>query len=131
MKYNLNCSTFDFVFNGHGLEPYTGYSLIYYIDPGLGPWTELPRIVILATGTSNGGGNVHLSGSKDTGSIPYTNDDNYPEGGKIWLVLTADIDLDVFTFKMAWNTTEYLFEYDLITIPNPVATGRRDSLECT
>ena len=33
MKYNLSGSTFDFVFNGQGLEADTGYSLIYYADP--------------------------------------------------------------------------------------------------
>ena len=32
MKYNLSGSTFDFVFNGHGLQPNTDYSLIYYAD---------------------------------------------------------------------------------------------------
>lgn len=33
MKYNLEGPTFDFVFNGHGLEPNTEYSLIYYGNP--------------------------------------------------------------------------------------------------
>jgi hypothetical protein len=30
MKYNRSGETFDFVFNGHGLVPDTGYTLIYW-----------------------------------------------------------------------------------------------------
>jgi hypothetical protein len=115
MKHNLTGLTFSFVFNGHQLQPETEYSLIYYVDPGPGTWTVLPEIVVLASGASNGGGNLHLSGNRDTGSIPYGDDVNYPDGGKIWLVLTADIDTEASTFKWAWNPTEYLFEYDLLT----------------
>ena len=34
MKYNLLGEEFEFVFNGHGLEPGEDYFLIYYPDPG-------------------------------------------------------------------------------------------------
>ena len=39
MKYNLAGPTFDFVFNGHDLEPGNSYTLLYYPDPwpGEGP----------------------------------------------------------------------------------------------
>jgi len=115
MKYNVAGSTFNFTFNGHRLEQNVEYSLIYYIDPGPGTWTVPPDIVVLATGTCNRGGNLHLSGNVDTGPIPHETDVNYPRGGKIWLVLTEDIDVEASKFKWAWNPTEYLFEYDLIT----------------
>ncbi len=115
MRYNLSGSTFDFVFNGHGLELGWSYMLIYYEDPGLGPWTVPPDIICLGSGTANGGGNVHIQGSVDTGDLPTKDDVNYPHGAKIWLVLSDDVDCDNKVFRWRWNPTEYLFEYDLIT----------------
>jgi len=107
MTYNLSGPTFDFVFNGHGLEPGTAYTLIYYPDPWPGN-----GLIVLGSGTANGGGNVHIANSVDTGDLPAANDTN--EGAKIWLVLSADVD--TANHKMgAWNCAEYLFEYDLIT----------------
>jgi len=35
MKYNTSGSEFDFVFNGHELEPGYDYTLIYYPSPGM------------------------------------------------------------------------------------------------
>ena len=111
MKYNLAGHTFDFVFNGHELDPNTDYSLIYYADswPGSNPGA------LIASGASNEEGNIHLAGSPDLGmDLPDPNDDNYPDGAKIWLVLSEDYD--AAEKKMtAWNPAEYLFEYDLIT----------------
>lgn len=115
MKYNLSGSTFDFVFNGHGLERGWSYTLIYYEDPGLGPWTVPPNIICLGSGTANGNGNVHIQGTVDTGDLPTEDDVNYPDGAKIWLVLSDDVDCDNEVFRWRWNPTEYLFEYDLIT----------------
>jgi len=76
MKCNLAGSTFDFVFNGHGLEPNKEYSLVYMT----GPWTikNIPEppyyvvvwpIITLADGSSNNGGNIHLAGSCNLGDI--------------------------------------------------------------
>lgn len=111
MKYNLSCFTFDFVFNGHGLQPNTDYSLIYYADP----WPGNNPGALIASGTSNSGGNIHLAGSEDLGmSLPDAQDANYPDGAKIWLVLSSDYDADN-NLMIAWNPTEYLFEYDLVT----------------
>ncbi len=52
-------------------------------------------------------------GSFNLGSIPIKLDENAP-GAKIWLVLSDDYDESSKMMK-AWNPTEYLFEYDLIT----------------
>lgn len=52
IRNNLAGPTFDFVFNGHGLPANTNYSLIV-----LNPTT------IITTGTTDGGGNIHLAGS--------------------------------------------------------------------
>jgi len=81
-----------FVFNGHGLEPATDYTLIRYEDL----WPGNP--VCLASGISNNGGNVHLSGEMLDG------------GSKVWLVLSGDVDC-VNREMVGWNPSEYLFEY--------------------
>jgi len=105
LKYNLVGSTFDFVFNGHRLEPNTSYTLIYYADDWPGE-----NGGFIAMGTSNMGGNLHLVGSANIEDIPDSADSN-TDGGKIWLVLSNDYG----TQMTAWNPTEYLFEYDKIT----------------
>ena len=111
MTYNQSGPVFDYIFNGHKLEPNTDYSLIYYADP----WPGNHPGALIASGTSNNGGNINLSGSVDIGmDLPDADDANYPNGAKIWLVLSDDYDSD--NAKMAsWNPTEYLFEYNLIT----------------
>jgi len=109
MKYNLSGETFDFVFNGHGLEAGEDYTLIYYPDdwPGNG-------LICLGSGTVNEEGNIHIADSVNTGDLPIEADANYPDGAKIWLVLSADVDCDNH-LMIGWDPTEYLFEYDLIT----------------
>ena len=101
MNFELTGSTIDFVFNGHGLEKNTEYTLISYTDP----WPGSP--VCLASGTSNGGGNIHLAGSADLGKT---------EGIFIWLVLSSDVDCDAQAMT-GWNPGEYLFEHN--EIPDP------------
>jgi len=78
MKYYPEGETFDFVFNGHGLEAKTDYSLIYWHD--YEPWD----ITVIDGGTSNKGGNIHLADSYDFG---HDLDDD-----KIWLVPSDDIN---------------------------------------
>ena len=119
MTYPLEGPNFKFVFNGHGLEPETGYTLIYYPDPWPGT-----RLICLGAATSNRGGNVHIAGSQETGDLPIANDLNHPdnpgheacienstciEGAKIWLVLSSDVDCEA-QVMIGWNPTEYLFE---------------------
>jgi hypothetical protein len=120
MKYNLSGPTFDFVFNGHVLEPSTSYTLIYYPDPW--PGTGL---ICLGNAMSNEGGNVHIAGSVNTGSLPALSDWNnlsnpnhsvggtVIDGAKIWLVLSSDVD---FTARrmIGWNPNRYLFEKNRI-----------------
>ncbi|MGD9403339.1 MAG: hypothetical protein PVF95_13860 [bacterium] len=109
MKYNLEGYEFDFVFNGHGLEPGMDYTLIYYPDPWPGD-----GLICLGEGTSDFDGNVHIKNSVDTGSLPAMGDENYMDGAKIWLVFTNDVDC-MMRSMIGWNPIEYLFEYDLIT----------------
>jgi len=108
LEYNLSGETFDFEFKGHGLEQGYEYTLIYYPDPWPGD-----GLICLGSGTADGG-KVHIEGLKDTGDLPAVNDDNYPEGAKIWLVLTGDVDCEGNEMT-GWNPEEYLFENNLIT----------------
>ena len=109
MQYNLEGPTFDFVFNGKGLEPDKNYSLIYYADPWPGNHTG----ALIASGTSNSGGNIHLGGSIDLNmDLPHSDDVN--TGAKIWLVLSEDYD-ESNTEMIGWQPEEYLFEHNLIT----------------
>ncbi|MEE8582656.1 MAG: hypothetical protein V3S61_02135, partial [Dehalococcoidales bacterium] len=104
LKYSLTGTTFDFHFNGHGLEPLTEYALIYYPDPWPGA-----DLIIFDTATTNDGGNITIKGSYEIPYLPTNEDEN--DGAKIWLVLSGDVG----DGEMAgWNPGEYLFEYDLI-----------------
>ena len=109
LKYNLAGPTFDYVFNGHGLQANTSYDLIYYADP----WPGDNPGALIASGTTNSGGNVNLKGSEELSmDLPDSADENSSAGAKIWLVLSDDYD---GSKMIAWNPTEYLFENDLIT----------------
>ncbi|MFH1313834.1 MAG: hypothetical protein ABIJ00_11500 [Candidatus Eisenbacteria bacterium] len=109
LKYNTYGPTFDFVFNGHGLEATVDYVLIYYPDPWPGA-----GLICLGEGTADLDGNVHIKADVDTGDLPVIADENYPGGAKIWLVLADDVDC-FMNEMIGWNPTEYLFEFDLIT----------------
>jgi len=111
MKYNLAGPTFNFVFNGHILEPNKSYSLIYYADP----WPGNNPGALLVSGRSNAEGNIHLMGHIELNmDLPHENDANYPNGAKIWLVSSDDYSADEYKM-IGWNPTEYLFEHNLIT----------------
>jgi hypothetical protein len=135
MKYNLEGPEFDFVFNGHGLELDTDYSLIYYadFDPRFEKWGGNNPGALIANGTSNEEGNIHLAGSIELNmDLPCSPDwninpdpdycdyhhgfDDYDHcsGAKIWLVPSDDYNAAAKKV-IAWNPTEYLFESDLIT----------------
>ena len=111
LRYNLAGPEFEYGFNGHGLEAYTDYSLIYYPEPQTDwPWW----VKVIDSGTTNNGGNINLAGSvnlgRDLDDPPY---EGAPDGGaKIWLVLTDDINK--YSELQGWNPTEYLFENNLI-----------------
>ena len=107
MKYNLSGSTFDFVFNGHGLEPGQSYTLIYYPDPWPGA-----GLICLGSDVACDLANVHIKASVDTGDLPIPTDEN--SGAKIWLILSDDYNTNTESWD-AWNPTEYLFENNLIT----------------
>jgi hypothetical protein len=104
--YNLSGSTFDFVFNGHDLDEGVDFTLINFKS-----WSV---VICLGSGIADEYGDVHIADSVNTGDLPVVADEKYPDGAKIWLVLTSNVDC--FNKKMiSWNPTEWLFENNLIT----------------
>ena len=108
------------------------YALIYYADPGPGPWSPgEPIVYVLGISTgpyvpiSKGEAkgledvDIKICGSCDIGQIPYDEGDvNYPNGGKIWLVPLDSLDLQTActpTTMITWPGESILFETSLIT----------------
>jgi len=119
LGHNPSGPTFDFVFDGYGLDASTGYSLIYYADP----WPGNNPGALIAIGTSGVDGNIHLAGSTELGmDLPHIRDTNYADGAKIWLVPSSDYD-DTTNAMIRWNPTKYLFEQNLITYDDTEIDG--------
>lgn len=97
----------NFVFNGHGLEAGSEYTLIYYPDPWPGN-----GLMCLGSDVASADGQVHIAEDFDFTAIPVEGDEN--DGAKIWLVLSNDVDCEDGTSMTGWNPTEYLFEYALV-----------------
>jgi hypothetical protein len=123
MKYNLSGEEFEFVFNGHSLQEGAGYTLIYYPDPWPGQ-----NLICLGSDTVNNGGNVHIKESVDTCDLPSEDDANYPDGAKVWLVLSEDVDCQEKRM-VGWNPTEYLFEYQLILFDDTDCGGENQCMD--
>jgi hypothetical protein len=103
-----------FVFNAHGMEVGTTYSLISYAEPWGTP------VIVQGTGVADEFGDVHIKGgalnlvcNDYTGFTEgdYTPATGYTTGSKIWLVPSADLTGTAFN---AWTPDTYLFETDLI-----------------
>ena len=116
MKYNLSGSTFDFVFNGHGLPIGQEYTLIYYPDPwpGEGLICLGSDIVVEGDGDEDYG-NVHIKGSVNTGSLPIEDDANFDNGAKIFLVPSGDVDCEAQKMTGWTGDDANLYEGALIT----------------
>ena len=108
MNYKLSGEIFEFVFKGHGLEAGSDYTLINYPDPWHGN-----GLIYLGSGTANKGGEVYIAASCEIDFLPVVLDDNFPDGAKIWLVLSDDVDCDAQKM-VGWNPEEYLFEHSMI-----------------
>ena len=107
MKYNIFGGEFDFVFNGHGLEPGLAYSLICH--PG--PWRGA-GLIVLGSDVIDEAGNVHIAGSVTTGGLPRSG--GATGGASLWLVLSTDIDAKGSRLT-GWSPGHYLFEHDRLT----------------
>lgn len=130
MNYNLVGPYLKFVFNGHGLEPYTEYTLIYYPEPSGGE-----GLILLGSGESDEFGDVHMNerlyGICD---IPAPDDVNFPIGGQLILVLTADICADVDCVTPVTPLPDpypesYLFGFNLMTFDDTMCEYADPSFE--
>ncbi|MBN1833214.1 MAG: hypothetical protein JW896_14010 [Deltaproteobacteria bacterium] len=110
MNYNLVGPYFKFVFNGHGLEVDTDYTLIYYPNYPEGDGTDL---ICLGSGMADEYGNVHINerlyGLCD---LPIPEDAN--DGAQLILALTDDIDCEGAGVQETWDTAFYLFGFNLM-----------------
>jgi len=107
LTYDMVGATFKYTFTGTAPLASTKYYLIYYADP----WAGNHPGALLGSGMTGLSGNIVLSGSVDTGSLPNAADGNSPYGAKIWLVSDYDPVTNSLT---AWNPNNYLFETGLI-----------------
>lgn len=112
LTYNLTSPTFDYDFTAEGLDD-VSYQLIYYPDP----WTSSKKVLLIGGSMTASGGTISISDqSVNLGvDLPDWNtwqDQNHPEGAKIWLVPTSSLNGD----ELLWqNTDKFLFETGLIT----------------
>jgi hypothetical protein len=109
------------------------YALIYYPDPWIngGPEVYVFGIsgseawVSPAMGKAKGhdGVNLKIDGVCDIDQFPFENDQNYPNGAKVWLVPTdllttnngGELEACSLATMTGWNQSEILFESSLIT----------------
>jgi hypothetical protein len=97
MMYFWIGSSFDFVFNAHGLEPGSEWTLVARASDESG--------ICLAHGTVNPGGQLHIADSleleshlpEDLDPFEPTAEGEDPVGTALQLVPTADIDCDAGT----------------------------------
>lgn len=85
------------------------YDLIYYADP----WPGTGGCILAANVPMNAT-NVAFSGT-----VAAAGDANLPVGIKVWLVPTGEFNPGVTpaTWPNGWNPTQYLFETNLINLP--------------
>ncbi len=122
MVYSTEGFEFSFVFDAFGLNPDADYSLIYYPDPWPG-W----NLMVLASGTPDEDGDLHLENSLVTGDLPAPFDANFPAGAKIWLVLSSDISSGTPQRMISWHQSQYLFENNLITYEQTEGTSGKSA----
>ena len=110
------------------------YALIYYVDPGPGPWQNSPAVYVFgisgseewkspAMGRAKGhdGVNLKIDGVCEIESFPRDDDENYPNGAKVWLVPAdlikngAELEACSWATMTGWRQSDILFESSLIT----------------
>ena len=102
LKYDYMAPEFNYNFVGVGLDPTAEYCLIYTKDP----WAMTKPLI--DSGTLDSNGILSLVGSKDLGDLPNPDDENYPNGAKIWLVDCGDYN--EITQKLVWNPSSWLID---------------------
>jgi len=103
-------TTFDYSVNAEGLPATTAYTLIYYRDP-----YAAGNSSVIGTGMTNGSGDLVFAGDVDLGfDIPEVGDNNYPGGGKIWLIPSANYNTVTDTVTPWAPDDTWLFEGNVL-----------------
>ena len=107
--YELEAPTFNFRLHAHGLKSRQDYTLIYFPDPHPGN-----NLLCLGHGVSGKRGNLKFDDRIDINSnLPAVYDENYPDGARLRLVPSSDVDCDSRSF-VDWRPYAYLYETRLI-----------------
>lgn len=108
LTYRWIAPVFDYVFNGHELEPDVAFTLTYQPQPMPGD-----GVICLGQATVNPGGNLHMQDAFDIGTdLPAAWDENENEA-VLALVLTDDVDCDNGQM-LNWQPEAYLFGEEMM-----------------
>ncbi|MCK5510881.1 SipW-dependent-type signal peptide-containing protein [Candidatus Parcubacteria bacterium] len=114
LKYDYMAPTFNYDFLGVGLNPSTEYCLIYYADPwsSEGSGTTGQTGFLIDQGTPDSDGKLSLIDNKNINTdLPNIDDENYPNGAKIWLL--PCIKYDILNHKLvSWSpdNSDWIFD---------------------
>ncbi len=108
MKYVWSGPTFDFVFNGHGLEPDAEYEMTYQLEP-----VGENGALCLGAGTVNEDGDLHIKNSIElNGDLPMPADES-EDGALLVAVVSEDVDCELDDM-VTYMPEDYLFGNALI-----------------
>jgi len=107
VNYNYAGNILSGTFSAAGI-PAGGYDLIYYADPWPGTGGN-----ILASNVA-----TPIINAAFSGTVPSANDANLPVGVKVWLVPHGEfVPGNPAAWPNGWNPSSYLFEMNLINLP--------------
>ena len=114
LKYDYMAPTFNYDFTGVGLDSTMEYCLIYYADPwgSQGSGVTGQTGFLIDQGMPDSNGKLVLSDNKDIGTdLPNEDDENYPNGAKIWLLPCNQYNIPSHKL-VGWNPndTNWLFD---------------------
>lgn len=126
LDYDIEAPTFNYQFQGYGLNPTIDFCLIYYADgyPGNNPGAYIDH------GVPDSTGYLTFSSSKDLGiSLPEPPDANYPGGAKVWLLPCSQYNQSTRSvIGWGFNSTDWLVDkdtllkYTRVIAPSPTPT---------
>lgn len=118
--YATEDRSYRFYSMGYNLPPALDYTLIYHPDP-----YHDEGMFCLGSGTVNSRGAIYIKGRVRREKMPKLEDQIYPGGARVWLVLSMDVDCG--SARMTnWHPATYLFEHDLLDMH---ATGRYGKIQ--
>lgn len=108
MKYVWSGPTFDFVFNGHGLEPDAEFEMTYQLEP-----VGENGALCLGNGIVNEDGDLHIKNSIElNGDLPMPADES-ENGALLVAVISEDVDCELDDM-VTYMPEDYLFGNALI-----------------